>query len=220
MYLTRLSRRAIPSTGAIAAIVLLAAGCGGSSPTTTTNSDSAANNSPAPKDVAAAAYRYSTCMRDHGVTNFPDPKVHESSNGGSTQVAVMIPAGVGTNSPQFKSAQTACRGILPQPSKSDLAQQAHDQQVHKEDLLAFTRCLRDHGVNGFPDPNSQGELSLQQVRAAGIDLQAPSVRTAALTCVPTSNGSITRADVMQATSANPPQGGSGDSQAQGTTSSP
>lgn len=209
-------RRAIPATGAIAALALLAAGCGGNSPTTTTNgSGSAAGNGP-PKDFAASAYRYSACMRNHGVANFPDPRVTTSTSGGSTKVAVMIPAGAG-NSPQFKAAQTACRGILPEPSKSELAQQAHDQQVHKEDLLAFTRCLRNHGVNGFPDPNSQGELSLAEVQAAGIDLQAPSVKTAALACVSSSNGGVTRADVEQATSGNPQQSGS---QAQGATSSP
>jgi len=215
-------RRVIPATGAIAAVVLLTAGCGGNSPTSTnTGSGAAAANGSAPKDVAASAYRYSACMRDHGVANFPDPKVHVSSNGGgSTSVAVMIPAGSAKNSPQFKAAQTACRGILPQPSKSDLAQQAHDQQVHKEDLLAFTKCLRDHGVTGFPDPNSQGELSLQQVQAAGIDLQAPSVKAAALTCVPSSNGGVTRADVERATSGNPQGGSSGSSESQGTSSSP
>jgi hypothetical protein len=131
----------------------------------------------------------------------------------------MIPAGVG-NSPNLKAAQIACRGILPQPSKSDLAQQAHDQQVHKEDLLAFTRCLRDHGVNGFPDPNTHGELSLAQVRAAGIDLQAPSVKTAALACVSSSGGGVTRADVEQATSGNPPQGGQSESQSEGSASNP
>jgi hypothetical protein len=163
--------------------------------------------------------KYSACMRNHGVANFPDPRVQTSTSGGSTKVAVMIPAGVG-NSPNFNAARTACRGILPEPSKSELAQQRHDQQAHKEDLLAFTRCLRNHGVNGFPDPNSQGELSLAQVQAAGIDLQAPSVKTAALACVSSSNGAITRADVEQATSGNPPQGASSGSESQGAAAGP
>jgi len=203
-------RRVIPVGAAISGIALLAAGCGGVSPTTTTTGSAAGNG--APKDIAGSAYRYSACMRNHGATNFPDPKVHISSNGGSTQVAVMIPAG-SADSPQFKAARTACQGILPAPSKSDLAQQAHDQLVHKEDLLSFTRCIRNHGINGFPDPNSQGEMSLQEVQAAGIDLTAPNVKAAALACVPASNGGVTRAVVLQATSGNPPQGGSGSSSA-------
>jgi hypothetical protein len=210
-------RRVIPVVAAISVVALLAAGCGGVSPTTTTTGSAAGNSSP--NDVAGSAYRYSACMRNHGATNFPDPKVHISSNGGSTQVAVMIPAGA-VNSPQVKAAQTACKGILPAPSKSDLAQEAHDQLVHKEDLLSFTRCIRQHGINGFPDPNSQGQMSLQEIQAAGIDLTAPNVKAAALACVPASNGGVTRAAVLQATSGNvPPSGGTG-SESSGAGSNP
>ena len=210
-------RRVIPAAAAITSVALLAAGCGGISPTTTTTG-SVAGNTP-PKDIAGSAYRYSACMRNHGATNFPDPKVHISSNGGSTQVAVMIPAGA-ANSPQFKAARTACQGILPAPSKSDLAQQAHDQLVHKEDLLSFTRCIRNHGINGFPDPDSQGQMSLAQVQAAGIDLTAPNVKAAALACVPASNGGVTRADVIQATSGNVSQGTGTGSASSGGASNP
>ena len=197
-----LIRRVIPATAAITGVVLLVAGCGGSAHSSTTTSSA---SSGAPRDIASAAYKYAACMRDHGVSNFPDPRV-STSNGG-TKVAIMVPRAIGS-SPQFTTAQTACRGILPEPSKAELAQQAHDQLVRKQDLLAFAHCLRDHGVSGFPDPNAHGQLTLQMVQAAGIDLTAPQVRTAALACVPASNGGITRAQVMQATSGNPnPQGG-------------
>ena len=117
-------------------------------------------------------------------------------------MAIRVPAGAGT-SPQFNTAQTACRSILPAPSKADLAAQAKQQQIHKEDVLAFAHCLRNRGITGFPDPNTQGQLSPQMVQAAGVDLTAPRVRTAALACVSASNGGITRADVLQATSGNP-----------------
>ena len=200
-------RRTIPAAAAIAGVALLT-GCGGGSPTTTTNSASSGAGSSGPKNIASAAYQYAACMRNHGVSNFPDPKV--STSGKGTQVAIMVPRSVG-GSPQFNTAQNACKGILPQPSKSDLAQQAHDQLVRKQDLVAFAHCLRSHGVNGFPDPTSQGQLTLQMVQAAGIDLTAPSVKTAALDCVPASNGGITRAAVLQATSGNPQQDGSGTS---------
>jgi len=207
-------RRVIPAAAALTSVAVLAAGCGGGSPTTTTNSASSSGPSgpSGPKDIAANAYRYAACMRNHGVSNFPDPRVSTSGNG--TQVAIVVPGNLGST-PQFNTAQTACKGILPQPSKSDLAQQAHDQLVHKQYILAFARCLRNHGVRGFPDPTSQGQLTLQMVQAAGIDLTAPQVRTAALACVPASNGAVTRAAVMQATSGNLQQAGSG-SEASGT----
>ena len=199
-------RRLIGAAAALTGLALLVAGCGGVTRTTTTTG-AVAGNGP-PKDIAGSAYRYSACMRNHGVTNFPDPRVTTSGNG--TQVAIMVPSGVG-GTPQFNAAQTACKGILPQPSKADLAAQAKQQEVHKQDLLAFARCLRDHGVRGFPDPTSQGQLTLAMVQSAGIDLTAPFVRTAALTCVPASNGAITRAAVLQATSGNLQQDGSGSS---------
>lgn len=202
-------RRVIPAAAAVTGVALLAAGCGGASPTTTTNAASGG----APRDIASAAYHYAACMRNHGVSNFPDP--HVSTSGGETKVAMVAPSSL-SSSPKWGAAQTACKGILPEPSKSDLAQQAHDQLVHKQDLLAFARCLRDRGVRGFPDPNAQGSLTLPMVQAAGVDLASPQVRTAALACVPASNGGITRASVIQATSGNPPAGGSSQSSAEGT----
>ncbi|MBV8220586.1 MAG: hypothetical protein JO325_19135 [Solirubrobacterales bacterium] len=155
-------------------------------------------------------------MRSHGVANFPDPKV--SHTGGGTQVAIKV---VGpASSPQFNAALQACRGILPPPSPADQAQQAADQRRHAQDLVSFARCLRSHGVVRFPDPNAQGQLSLSEVEADGIDLQAPSFRAAALACIPASNGLLTRAAVLQATSGNPQQAQSGSSSSDGAASGP
>jgi hypothetical protein len=50
------------------------------------------------------ALKYARCIRSHGVPNFPDPKLH--AGGG-------IEMGEATNSPQFKTAQKACRHLLP-----------------------------------------------------------------------------------------------------------
>lgn len=194
--------RLFSATAAIAGVAVLAAGCGGTSPTTTANSAA----SQPPRNLAADAYKYSACMRDHGVANFPDPQVTHSNGG--TRVAIKA---IGPATPQFNAAQTACRGILPTPSKSELAQQAQDQRIHTQDLVAFAHCLREHGITRFPDPDAQGQLSLQEVEADGIDLQSPAVRAAGLACVPASHGGVTRAAVLQATSGNPPAGGSSSS---------
>jgi hypothetical protein len=186
-------RRAIPAAAAIIGVTLLAAGCGGSSPkTTTTNANSQQSGNP-----VTQAYRYAACMRNHGV-NVPDPQV--STSNGSTQIKMMAKAG---NAPQMKAAQNACKSIMPAPSKADLAAQARQQEVEKQDQLSFALCMRDHGINGFPDPPANGHLTLAMIQAAGVDLTAPQVRTAALTCVPAAHGAITRANIMQATSGNP-----------------
>jgi len=210
-----LIRRAIPATAAIIAVALLVAACGGATTTTSTSgTDAAAGNGGSgggpPKNFLPDAYKYSACMRNHGVSDFPDPVVTHSGNG--TQVSIHVSAADGT-SPQFKTAQQDCRSILPAPSNADLAAQAQQQRIHGQDLLAFARCLRNRGINGFPDPNAQGDLNLQMIQAAGIDLTAPQVRAAGLACASASDGAITRADVIQATSGNPQPSQSGSSSA-------
>ncbi len=50
----------------------------------------------------------------------------------------------------------------------------------------------------FPDPTTQGQLTLETIRAAGVDLQAPSFLTAAKVCVSATHGAITLAQVEQA----------------------
>jgi hypothetical protein len=169
---------------AIATVALLATACGssGGSPTTTQP----------PKNAATAAFQYASCMRDHGVSGFPDPQVTTGPGGGSIRQAV--PAGVGT-SPRFQSAQKACRGIIAGVIGPPTQAQ---RQARKRALLAFASCLRNHGVADFPDPNGQGQLTLAMVRAAGVDLHAPKFMTAAKACVGVTHGAITLAEVAQA----------------------
>ena len=178
----------IRAAAVVGALALLTAACGSSSPTSTTKTTKSFQS------AATQAFKFSACMRDHGVTNFPDPKV--TNNG--TQQAIAIQA-VGPNNPAFKTASKDCAGILPMPSNADLAAQAAAQQAHARDLLSFARCMRDHGINGFPDPGLQGQLTIAMITAAGIDLHAPQVAVAARTCIPASKGVITPATVAQAT---------------------
>lgn len=186
---SRRIRGGLTAALAAAAAALLVAGCGSSnSPTTATTARSSG-----PQKSISAIYRFAACMRSHGVPNFPDPKVTQRPGGGSVAQAVPSQA-VGT--PAFNTAQKACQGILPPPQSQ--AQQARQEREHGQVLLAFARCLRTHGVPKFPDPNSQGGLSIQMVQAAGVDLHAPVVLTAARACVGVTHGQITIAQVQQA----------------------
>jgi hypothetical protein len=168
---------------AIITIALLAAACG-SSPS------SPGSNQPS-NNPAAAAFKYASCIRDHGVPSFPDPHVTTTPGGGSVSQAVPASAGL---SPKFRAAQKACRGILPAPGKGGPDHQGPSKQV----LLAFARCLRSHGISDFPDPNAQGQLTLQMISAAGVDLKAPSFLTAAKACIGVTHGQITLGDVAHA----------------------
>jgi hypothetical protein len=172
---------------AIATAVLLAAACGSAAPTAST-----AASGPSPKTMIAAAFQYSRCMRAHGLPNFPDP--HVSTGNGHQSIGVAVTPAQ-TSSPEFKAAQTACRGIMPMPSPTQVAQQQHAEEQGK---LSFAECVRHHGITNFPDPNSQGQLTLQMVSAAGVDLHAPAVLAAAKACVGASHGTISAAAVQQA----------------------
>lgn len=160
------------------------AGCGSNKPTASTAASS-------PQDGVRAAYAYSRCMRSHGVPNFPDPKVNTSA--GHTSVAVAVNPSK-TASPKFKSADKACSGILPAP-ETPAQQQAHEQ-AKKRYLLAFGRCLRTNGIQGFPDPDAHGRLTLQMVSAASVDIHTPKFLDAAKACVGVTNGAVTFAQIQ------------------------
>lgn len=89
----------------------------------------------------ASFLAFSKCMRGNGVPNFPDP-----ASGGGIQLA----SGINPSSPSFKTAQAACRHLLPgggpptgPPSKHQLAL-----------AVSTSECMRAHGVTGFPDPTT------------------------------------------------------------------
>lgn len=166
---------------------LLIAGCGGGGkPRALT---SAGRGGPA--NGAEGAYKFSACMREHGVPNFPDPVVHSSA--GSQSVSIGINPSI-TSSPAYNSAQTACQHFMPQPSPSQVAAQQH---THEEHMLAFARCMRSKGVTDFPDPNSQGDIKPPMLAQAGIDIHAPAFAQKAIACAPTTDGDLTAAEIRQ-----------------------
>jgi hypothetical protein len=130
-------------------------------------------------------------MRQHGVPNFPDPKV--SSSGAQQRIAMVAPESL-VGLPGFKSAQAACRSILPGPNDISPAQ----QHARAADLVGFARCMRAHGVSGFPDPTATGQITQEMLAAAHVDVRARYVQTAAYACVPSSGGAITPAQIQAA----------------------
>lgn len=162
-------------------LAMLGAGCGSAGPP--------ANTGQASGGPAAAAYRYADCMRSHGVSGFPVPKVSVSP--GHTSVAVMAPQSA-VAAPRFKSAQRACNGILPGPGNES------EQPGHRPAFLAFARCMRGRGLSDFPDPNSQGRITGSMLSAAGVDLRSHAFYKAAIACAPLTHGVITAAAVGQA----------------------
>jgi hypothetical protein len=163
----------------------IAVGCGSAGPSSTTTQP--------PRTPVEAAFAYARCMRGHGAPSFPDPQV--STSPGETKIAQRAAPVSAADAPAFKAAEKACHGLLAEIDNGSRAQ----QQARTQDLLAFARCLRAHGVAGFPDPGSQGRLSLQMISAAGVDVHSRGFYDAARACVAVTHGAITLADVQAAT---------------------
>ncbi len=184
-----------PSRGlflaAAVALTVIAAGCGGNSPSSASSSAAAGGAKGGPGE---AAYQFSACMRNHGVTNFPDPVVKSSAGG--TSVSIGINPSI-SGQPAFKTAQKACQHIIGSPGNGPDSSSTHTQ-VKTQALLAFARCLRAHGFPNFPDPDATGQLSEQAISKAGINLQTPALLTAGRNCASVTHGQITPAQVAQA----------------------
>jgi hypothetical protein len=178
--------RALPVI-ALASVTLLAAGCGGSGKSRT-------NGASASQNPVRAAFRYSACMRNHGVANFPDPQVinHDGEHG--IRIQAVGPKG----SPQFEAAQKACQGILPALKGNGPQETAQQKRARLADALSFARCMRSNGVTRFPDPTAEGDLSVEMVQAQGIDVHSPAVLQVVQACLPASHGALTPAKVREA----------------------
>lgn len=123
--------------------------------------------------------KFASCMRAHGVPNFPDP----TAGGGGIEIA----PGSGLNpfSPSFQSAQKACKAFAP-PNPGPIKLSASERRK----ALVFAQCMRAHGDPSFPDPmlSVQGDTPVIALRGlffpvgAGFDPQAPAFKQAASEC--------------------------------------
>jgi hypothetical protein len=183
----RFLRRATRLTAALVSAALLAAGCGGTS---------SSNPGPSAASFTAAAFRYASCMRQHGLSSFADPSMtdHNGQN-----VGYFATPGSLVASPTFKRANKVCQGIL--LPDLDTNQAAAAGAAREQHMLAFAKCIRGHRVPRFPDPTTQGQLTQRMINRAGIDLQAPAVLAAARACLPAADGAITAQQVQQAINA-------------------
>jgi hypothetical protein len=140
------------------------AGCGGAA-----NSGGSATSG-----GESLALEFANCMRAHGVPEFPDPGTPAAN-------------GVDTGSPAAKKADATCNRLEPnnpQPSR-------RPSEARVQAAFAVARCMRSHGVSGFPDPtvtqppsnaNVIDDAGVLFVLPSGLVLNSPAVRQAAHTC--------------------------------------
>ncbi len=168
----------IPTTITLITAGLLLAACGSSTSSSTTGAASGAG-------VGAGSGNYqkglqlASCMRSHGVPNFPDPKTTgngamliQSSNG---QMAVN---GVTVNAPAFQSAMQACHTDLPGGGRP-----APLSASRRDSALKFSQCMRAHGLTGFPDPSfARGGVQIRIPDKNGLSPNSPAFKAAQQAC--------------------------------------
>jgi hypothetical protein len=131
---------------ALVAMAALASACGSNAPAATGSGSSGTTNSAI---NLAQAVKFAQCMRNNGVSNFPDP----NSTGQMTIDAIANGSGINTNTPAFRQALSACKSLEP-PGFMGTQRTAQQQEA----ALKFAQCMRDNGVSNFPDPSPDGPI--------------------------------------------------------------
>jgi hypothetical protein len=164
---------------AVAAAGLLVAGCGGKggtgaqvasiggTTTTTVAGGSTGNGGGDPQERALA---FAKCMREHGI-DMPDPKVDAN---GRMEMRIN---GRGVDDAKMREAQTACQDKMggafgPGGGPAD--------PQFQEKALEYSRCMRQHGVPKFPDPQPNGGLLIGP--DSGVNPNSPTFKAADKAC--------------------------------------
>ncbi len=133
--------KATTPAAALLVAVVVAACSGGSS-----NSGASSGGNP-----NKAALAYASCMRSHGITDFPDP---------NAQGGFSAPNGMNVNSPQYAAANNDCKSL-------DYSSPPPYDPTTAAALLKYAICMRGHGLSWFPDPNVQGHLAVSFPKGMG-----------------------------------------------------
>lgn len=181
----------VTSVVAAIAFAFLVAGCGGGGGAAGVASFSTATTTDTPS-AENGAVAFARCMRSHGIPNWPDPGSNGMFDKAKLQQLGVTPSRLRAIEDQH------CGHLLPVgPTPQESAQQARTRLA---DELSFARCMRSRGVSRFPDPTAQGDLSVEMVQAAGIDVRSAAVLHVVQACLPASHGGLTAAKVRDALS--------------------
>jgi len=172
----RCARHCLSLAAATVCCTLALAACGGASKPKTAGS-------PGGSSTLVMLNKYSACMRDHGVSGFPDPSNKETPNSmGIDGYNFDLPTNLSTQSPAYASAQKTCGSLIGGGSGS-----AHQIPAKaKQAALAHAQCMRDHGVPNYPDPTfgTNGVTQSQRAGGPGINPRSPAFQQAQKACQP------------------------------------
>jgi hypothetical protein len=93
-----------------------------------------------------APLKFSQCMREHGMTWFPDPQPGKG-------MSIKIPKGM--DKEKVDAAMEACKKWAPDGGDHERPNPEQLEQARK-----MAQCMRDNGVKNFPDPGPDGNMRL------------------------------------------------------------
>jgi hypothetical protein len=166
-----MSRKRLPLAAlALIAMLVLIDACGSSAPADTSTGSSGSNA------VASAqkAVKFAECMRSNGVSEFPDP----GASGSFTIDGIVNGSSLNPNTPTFKQAISACRGLEP---AGFAGSKWSAQQMQA--ALEFAKCIRANGVEDFPDPvNGQPLVDTNRIPSAATESGMSTLNAAMRKC--------------------------------------
>ncbi len=187
------TRRTFRALAALAMVALIAAGCSsgsaenadtgtGSSPGTGSGTGTAANTSDKHLTNREKAVRFAECMRDNGVSAFPDP----DPSGELTIDGAVNGSGLDPSSTAWQAAIRACRDLEPSGFTG------HTRGAEQQDAaLEFAQCMRDNGVKDFPDPAKDEPLvNTNRIPSAATDGGMSIINAAMQKCGAASSGRL------------------------------
>ena len=95
-----------------------------------------------------APVKFAQCMREHGMTWFPDPQP-------DGRMTIKTPKGLDPK--KMDAAQQACRQFAPNGGPGSRPDPAAIEQARQ-----MAKCMRANGVPNFPDPNPDGGLGIDR----------------------------------------------------------
>jgi hypothetical protein len=130
-------RRSLVATCTLSLALVIAAGC-------TRNQGKASADATPTLSAQESALKYTQCMRAHGV-QIDDPQFQ----GNQIQLGDIKE----TDQAKIQTAEQACQQYKPGGGTNG------NPPAEKIELLRqLARCMRDNGVENFPDPNANGKM--------------------------------------------------------------
>jgi hypothetical protein len=107
------------------------------------------------EEIYEQQLEFAACLREHGV-DIEDPQPGE-------------PFRIQGRAEELEPAMEACRHL--QPEGGGPGSGPEDPEM-RERMLAFAECMRDNGVESFPDPQAGGGIQIGPEQADDPDFEA------------------------------------------------